>query len=125
MVVPVRALLRRPRALATLLVASGSTTLILGCAFVATTVMVPGPHPAAGIGTLLVAFMLGAAAGSAVPIPAGLGSTEAALVAVLLSVHVPAAQAVEEVLIFRLITFWSPAAVGVLASRYLYRRAAI
>jgi uncharacterized membrane protein YbhN (UPF0104 family) len=122
---PIRRLARRPGALATLILASGCTTLVLGVAFVATTAMVPGPQPVSGLGALLVAFMLGAAAGSAVPLPAGLGSTEAALIAVLISVQVPAAHAVEEVLIFRLLTFWAPAAVGILATRNLSRRHAL
>jgi uncharacterized membrane protein YbhN (UPF0104 family) len=69
--------------------------------------------------------MIGAAAGSAVPVPAGLGSTEAALVAVLVGLHVPAAHAVEEVLIFRTLTFWLPAIAGVLATRYLTKRNAL
>ena len=122
---PVAELRRHPRRLATLIGASGCTTLILGIAFIATTAMVPGPSPQVGLGALFIAFMLGSAAGTAVPVPAGLGSTEAALTAVLISVHVPAANAVEEVLIFRLLTFWVPAAVGILAMRYLYRRQAI
>jgi uncharacterized membrane protein YbhN (UPF0104 family) len=123
--VPVRHLLARPRALATLLAASGTTTLLLGVAFVTSTAMVPGPRPTASVLVVLVAFMLGSAAGSSVPVPAGLGSTEAALVAVLVGVGEPAAHAVQVVMVFRLITFWTPAAVGVLAGRYLYRRAAI
>lgn len=122
---PIRRLAHQPGALATLVVASGTTTLVLAFAFVATTAMVPGPQPTAGLGALLIAFMLGAAAGSAVPIPAGLGSTEAALIAVLISVHIPAQHAVEEVLIFRLLTFWAPAAVGILATRALYRSRAL
>ena len=122
---PVWRLVRHPSALATLLVASGSTTLILGFAFVASTAMVPGPRPVAALGALLVAFMLGAAAGSAVPVPAGLGSTEAALIGVLLSVRVPAVDAVQVVLIFRLLTFWLPAIVGILAIRRLRRRGAV
>jgi uncharacterized membrane protein YbhN (UPF0104 family) len=60
-----------------------------------------------------------------VPLPAGLGGSEAAYVAVLISVQVPAAHAVEEVLLFRVLTFWAPAAIGVVATRYLYRRKAI
>jgi uncharacterized membrane protein YbhN (UPF0104 family) len=122
---PIRRLGAHPGALATLMTASGCTTLVLGFAFIATTAMVPGPVPQASLGALLIAFMLGAAAGNAVPVPAGLGSSEAAFIAVLISVQVPAAHAVEEVLIFRLITFWIPAAVGILATRYLYRRHAI
>ncbi len=122
---PIRRLAHQPGALATLVLASGATTLVLAFAFVATTAMVPGPQPTAGLGALLIAFMLGAAAGSAVPVPAGLGSTEAALIAVLISVHIPAQHAVEEVLIFRLLTFWAPAAVGILATRALYRSRAL
>lgn len=122
---PFSRLARDPRSLATLIIASGCTTLILGVAFVASTAMVPGPSPAVGLGALLIAYMLGSAAGSAVPIPAGLGSSEAAFVAVLISVQVPPSNAVEVVLIFRLLTFWAPAAVGVLATRYLYRRRAL
>jgi uncharacterized membrane protein YbhN (UPF0104 family) len=123
--VPIRELGRDPRRLLTLIAASGSTTLVLAVAFGASTAMVPGPQPRAGLGALLVAFMIGAAAGSAVPVPAGLGSTEAALIGVLMTAQVPAGNAVRQVLIFRLITFWAPAIVGVLASRYLYRRRAI
>lgn len=122
---PARSLLSRPRALATLLVSSGATTFVIGLAFVASAAMVPGARPAAPIGALLVAYMLAAAAGSSVPTPGGLGSTDAALVAVLLSVRVPAAQAIEAVLVFRLITFWLPAVVGVFVSRHLYRSHAL
>ena len=74
---------------------------------------------------MLVGFMLGAATGSAVSVPAGLGSTEAALVAVLISAQVPAAHSVEVVMIFRLITFWSPAVIGVFVTRRLLRAAAL
>ena len=81
--------------------------------------MVPGTRPSADVGALVVAFMAASAAGSAVPVPAGLGSTEAALVGVLVAAHVPAAHAVEVVLVFRLITFWLPAGVGVIATRHL------
>jgi uncharacterized membrane protein YbhN (UPF0104 family) len=122
---PIAQLARHPVRLLTLLVASGSTTLILAFAFAACTAMVPGTAPQARLGALLVAFMLGAAVGSAVPVPAGLGSTEAALVTVLVAMHVPAGHAAEDVLIFRLITFWAPAALGVLATRVLRRRGAI
>ncbi len=125
LVVPTRCLLRRPRDLAALLVSSGLTTVILGFAFIATTAMVPGPSPDAGIGALLVAFMIGSAAGGSVPVPAGLGTTEAALSVVLISLDVPAGQALHEVLIFRILTFWVPAIIGVIGSRVLYRRGAL
>lgn len=122
---PFRRLAHHPGALATLVLASGCTTLVLGFAFIATTAMVPGPRPVGGLGALLIAFMLGSAAATAVPLPAGLGSSEAAFVAVLISVQIPPAHAVEEVVIFRLLTFWAPAAAGVLAAGHLYRRDAL
>jgi uncharacterized membrane protein YbhN (UPF0104 family) len=122
---PAGRLLRHPSSLATLLIASGATTFILGFAFIATTAMVPGPRPHASLGALLIGFMIGAAAGSAVPVPAGLGSTETALAGILIEMQVPASHAVEEVLIFRVLTFWLPAAVGLLATRRLNRRRAL
>ncbi len=99
--------------------------MILAFAFAASVAMVPGPLPKAGLGALVIAFMLGTAAGTAIPLPAGLGSTEAALIAVLVSVHVPAAAAVQQVLIFRIITFWLPAGIGVFATHHLRRQAAL
>jgi uncharacterized membrane protein YbhN (UPF0104 family) len=122
---PIRHLARRPSTLGLLLVASGSTTLILAFAFAASTAMVPGSHPTVGLGAMLVGFMLGSAAGGAVPVPAGLGSTEAALIGVLVSVHVAAAEAVQVVLIFRLLTFWLPAVIGILATRQLRSQGAL
>jgi hypothetical protein len=47
---PVSHLAGNPSALGTLLGASALTTLILGFAFVASTDMVPGPRPVAGVG---------------------------------------------------------------------------
>jgi uncharacterized membrane protein YbhN (UPF0104 family) len=122
---PLGALIQRPSALLTLMSASGMTTLILGFAFIASTAMVPGPRPSIALGALLVAFMLGAAAGSSMPIPAGVGTTEGALIAVLVSAHIPISNAVEMVMIFRLLTFWLPAVIGLFAMRYLLRRGAI
>jgi uncharacterized membrane protein YbhN (UPF0104 family) len=122
---PIRDLARHPARLATLATASGATTLVLAFAFAASVAMVPGPLPSAGLGALVIAFMLGTAAGTAVPLPAGLGSTEAALIAVLVSLHVPAAAAVQQVLIFRIITFWLPAGIGVFVAHHLRRQTAL
>lgn len=85
----------------------------------------PNPRPTIALGGLLVAFKLAAAAGTSVPIPAGLGTTEAALIAVLVTTHVPAGHAVQVVLIFRLVTFWLPAVLALLALRHLHRHHAI
>jgi uncharacterized membrane protein YbhN (UPF0104 family) len=122
---PIKGLSHQPRRLAVLLAASGCTTLVLAFAFTASVAMVPGPQPQISTGGLLVAFMAGAAAGNAVPTPAGIGSAEVAFVGVLVAAHVPAGHALEVVIIFRLITFWLPAVVGVLATRHLRRTAAI
>jgi uncharacterized membrane protein YbhN (UPF0104 family) len=122
---PIDRMLRRPSSLATLIIASGATTLILGFAFIASTAMIAGPRPQASLGALLVGFMIGAAAGSAVPVPGGLGSTETALIGILVQLQVPASHAVEEVLIFRILTFWLPAALGLLATRRLHRLRAL
>jgi uncharacterized membrane protein YbhN (UPF0104 family) len=122
---PVMELGNQPRRLATLIVASGSTTLLLGLAFAASVAMVPGPQPTEKLGALLIGFMLAAAAGGVVPTPAGIGATEAAFVAVLVAARVPMIHAVEQVVIFRLMTFWLPAAVGVLATGWLRSRKAL
>ena len=122
---PITTLCHRPRSFVTLLSASGSTTLILAFAFVLSVPMVPGPPAHVGAGALLVGFMLGSAVGNAVPVPAGIGSTETALVTVLVSSGIPVPHAVEVVVIYRIITFWSPAAIGLLAARRLRRTGAL
>jgi uncharacterized protein (TIRG00374 family) len=108
-----------------LLTASASTTLVLAFAFVATNSMLPGPQPQASLGAVVIAYMAASALGNAVPIPSGVGSTETAMVAVLVSAHVPAAHALAVVLTFRVITFWSPAGVGLAAGWYLRRSRAL
>lgn len=122
---PVAGLLHRPRRLALLLTASAATTLILAFAFLACVQMVPGSTASAGSGALLVGFMFGAAAGNAVPTPAGIGATETALIAVLVATGIPAAHAAETVIIYRLLTFWGPPLLGLVAARRLYRNGAL
>jgi uncharacterized membrane protein YbhN (UPF0104 family) len=107
------------RSLLTVLGAGAATTLIMAFAFVASTAMVPGAHAHASTGAILVGFLLGSAAGGAVPTPAGIGSTDTALVAVLLMSGVPTALAVQVVVIHRVITFWIPPALGLIAARRL------
>lgn len=121
---PVRDLLREPRRLGTLMGSSGATTLILAVAFAASDRMVPGQHTSASLGVVLVAFMLAAAAGVAVPVPAGLGSTEGALILALVSLGEPTTHATQVVMSFRVLTFWLPAVVGVFTARRLRRRGA-
>jgi uncharacterized membrane protein YbhN (UPF0104 family) len=70
-----------------------------------------------------VVFLTGSAIASVVPTPGGIGIAEAAFAAGLGAVeHVPAAQALSAVLLFRLITFYVPAGLGWFALNYLQRR---
>ena len=71
----------------------------------------------------VVAVYLGASAIAAMsPTPGGLGALEAALVAGLTRVGVPASIAVVGVLAYRLVTYWFPVLPGVLAFRSLHAR---
>ncbi len=68
-----------------------------------------------------VVFLGGTAVSAVSPTPGQLGAFEAAMVAGLTAVGVPAGQAVAAVLTFRLFTFWLPILAGFLAFRYLRR----
>jgi uncharacterized membrane protein YbhN (UPF0104 family)/tRNA A-37 threonylcarbamoyl transferase component Bud32 len=78
-----------------------------------------GTVPLAKIG---VVYLTGVALGSIIPTPGGLGAVEAALTAGLTAVGVPGGVAVSAVLLFRLLTFWLPVPVGLVAMNYLQRR---
>ncbi|WP_067457471.1 lysylphosphatidylglycerol synthase transmembrane domain-containing protein [Actinomadura macra] len=115
-------LCRRPRDLAVTLGASATTTLVLGLAFSLSVLAVPGTTTGPGdVLALLAAYLVGAAAGSAIPSPGGVGSTETALVAALAALGIAAGPALQAVLLFRAITFWAPVPVGVFACRTLRR----
>jgi uncharacterized membrane protein YbhN (UPF0104 family) len=68
-----------------------------------------------------VVYLTGAALGSAVPTPGGLGAVEAALSAALTAAGLPGATAVSAVLLFRTLTFWLPVPAGWGAFNYLER----
>jgi hypothetical protein len=72
-----------------------------------------------------VVYLIGAAVGSAAPVPGGLGVTEAALIAGLVGFGVPSGPAVAGVLSFRLLTFWLPIIPGGLVFRHLTRTGSI
>src|SRR5215831_17873152 len=74
---------------------------------------------AEGIGGALL--LTGAALGSAVPTPGGLGAVEAALSAGLTAAGLPGSIAVSAVLLFRTLTFWLPVPAGWGAFNYLER----
>jgi uncharacterized membrane protein YbhN (UPF0104 family) len=115
-----RQMLRRPRCLVASLAAATGANIALALAFAVSVVAIPdagGPS----VGALLGVYVLGATVGAAIPTPAGVGSTEAALVTVLAAVHVPAAAAAQAVLLFRVMTFWAPIPAGVASTRRLRR----
>ncbi|MEV5710396.1 lysylphosphatidylglycerol synthase transmembrane domain-containing protein [Actinoallomurus sp. NPDC052274] len=119
-----RHLIHRPRCLLWTVAASTGAHIALALAFAVSLLAVPGTNSGA-FGALLAVYLLGATAGAAIPTPAGVGSTEAALITALAAAHVPTGQAAEGVLLFRAMTFWAPVPVGVLSTRLLRRTHAL
>ena len=115
-----RGLAAHPRRLLLALPASTGTTAVLAVGF-ATCVRALGAHAPStpSFGALLVLYLVAAAAGSAVPLPAFFGTTEAALVAGLVVSGVAAPTALTATLVFRLIAFWLPLPLGIFAARRL------
>ncbi|GAA2437167.1 hypothetical protein GCM10010191_59970 [Actinomadura vinacea] len=109
-------MLRRPGDMLVMMAASAATTLMMAVAFAVSMLAVPGAVTPAQFGTLIVVYMIGAAAGGVVPGPGGLGSTEAALVALLAAIGVGTVGALSGVLIFRAISHWAPVPIGLLAA---------
>ncbi|MGF7238995.1 MAG: lysylphosphatidylglycerol synthase transmembrane domain-containing protein [Frankia sp.] len=122
---PLVRLARHPRELLTLLAASTAATAVLGVALAVSMRMVPGPSAGVSLTTVMTVLVVGSAVGSAVPVPAGVGSTEAGLVTALLATGVPATHAVRTVLLFRVVTFWAPPLLGIVTARVLRRRGAL
>jgi uncharacterized membrane protein YbhN (UPF0104 family) len=110
-------LVRRPRDLLVMMVASAATTLCMGVAFALSVLAVPSAAGPGQAGSLIVAYLIAGSVSGLVPIPAGLGSTEAVLIAALAALDVETAAAVQAVLFFRIVTHWTPAAIGVLTAR--------
>jgi uncharacterized membrane protein YbhN (UPF0104 family) len=110
-------LIRRPRALLVMMAASAATTLSMGVAFAFSVLAVPGAAEPAQVGVLIVAYLIGGSLSGLVPVPAGLGSTEAVLIAALAALDVATGPAIQSVLLFRVITHWAPAPIGVLTAR--------
>jgi len=100
--------------------------LLLSASYIfclAASVLAVGGHIA--LTSAAVVYLTGAALGSVVPTPGGLGAVEAALAAGLTATGMAAATAVSAVLLFRLLTFWLPVPVGWAAFNFLQRRGAI
>ncbi len=103
----------------------GGALMLSGCYIfcLAASVLAVGGH--IPLTSAAVVYLTGAALGSAVPTPGGLGAVEAALAAGLTATGMAAATAVSAVLLFRLLTFWLPVPVGWAAFNYLQRRGAL
>jgi uncharacterized membrane protein YbhN (UPF0104 family) len=110
-------LVRRPRDLLVMMAASAATTLSMGAAFALSVLAVPGAAEPGQVGALIVAYLIGGSVSGLVPIPAGLGSTEAVLIAALAALDVATGPAIQSVLLFRIVTHWAPAPIGVLTAR--------
>jgi uncharacterized membrane protein YbhN (UPF0104 family) len=78
-----------------------------------------------GFSAVAVVYLTGAAIGSVVPTPGGLGAVEIALSTGLTAAGMSSASAVSAVLLFRLATFWLPVPLGWLALQWLQRHDAV
>jgi uncharacterized membrane protein YbhN (UPF0104 family) len=116
---------RNPLRLMSVIAASAATTLILAAGFAAVAIIGPTQLPPSHFAAFMIGYMLAAGAANALPTPGGIGTADAALTGVLLTAHSPMSAVVATVLAYRLVTFWAPAAVGVVLLRPLRIRGAI
>jgi uncharacterized membrane protein YbhN (UPF0104 family) len=112
--------LSRPRCLLSASVSAAGANLALALAFGVSVLAIPGTGDVP-LGALPAVYLLGSTVGAAVPTPAGVGSTEAALITVLTAIRVPAAEAAQAVMLFRIMTLWAPIPAGVMSTRRLRR----
>lgn len=77
------------------------------------------------LAVLAVTFLVSNSVGSIIPTPGGLGPVEAALTAGLQVAGVPTQTALATALLYRLLTFWTRAALGWFALKYLQNKQAI
>lgn len=75
-----------------------------------------------GVLTAAGVLLLGTSAGNAVPVPGGLGSVDAALVAALTATGTQLGVALPAVALFRLVTLWLPLPAGIVSLGLLRRR---
>jgi uncharacterized membrane protein YbhN (UPF0104 family) len=74
------------------------------------------------IGSVMVAYSFAIWLGTVIPAPGGAGSVDAGLVSGLLIFKISLPQVVAAVIIFRLISFWLPAVIGIAPLVWSYRR---
>jgi len=103
--------------------------LALGCSLLLTSLYLLSLYccsrtlgAAVTIPELFISLTLGVAGGTATPTPGGLGGAEAGLVGGLVLCGLDAQQSLEIVLLYRLVTYWSPLILGGSAFILLRRR---
>lgn len=74
-----------------------------------------------GIVEVAVIYLVGNAAGAAIPTPGGIGTIEVTLIGGLTAAGVNPGVAASAVVLFRLLTFWLPIPLGWVAMRYMRR----
>lgn len=112
-------LLGQPRRCGALSAATMACTAVLSLAFVCSVEAVGQGGALPSVGALLAIYIVATAVGGATPVPAVFGVTEAALIAGLATAGLPFHSALVATLVFRLVTFWAPLPVGLVAMRRL------
>jgi glycosyltransferase 2 family protein len=103
----------------------GGTLLVTGAYIGCLAVCVQAFGGSLSFVAVAVVYLTGNAIGSAVPIPGGIGTVDAALSAGLTAAGLHGTVAFSSVLLFRTVTFWLPVPVGWTALSYLQRKDAL
>ena len=103
----------------------GGTLLVTACYIGCLAVCVRAFGGSLPFVAVAVVYLTGNAIGSAVPIPGGIGTVDAALSAGLTAAGLHGTVAFSSVLLFRTLTFWLPVPVGWTALNYLQRHEAL
>jgi glycosyltransferase 2 family protein len=103
----------------------GGTLLVTACYIGCLAVCVQAFGGSLAFVSVAVVYLTGNAIGSAVPIPGGIGTVDAALAAGLTAAGLHGTVAFSSVLLFRTVTFWLPVPVGWTALSYLQRHEAL
>lgn len=110
------ATLRRPVRAAQLFGGTTANLIVSGLGLAACLAAFHAPVPVVGA---IAVFLVGQTLGHVVPIPGGLGPTEALMIAGLTTLGTAPAVAVAATLAARLLTYWLPVLPGIVAFRFL------
>ena len=115
------AVARHPGRVLVVFLCQAAITVGLALAFAATVTATAGHQPMA-LGALVATYLIGTAVGTATPLPAVAGTTEATLVAGLVVGGLDLGTAIVATVTFRIVSYWLPLPLGVLAGRQLRAR---